>query len=101
MSDKRGEMQTGYNHNITHGGKTYHIQTEDCGVFNPFVLTHIFLKGVVIDTLKESYADIMAEGMDIREKVRDLMKRQHLTMIKRTISGYYDGACDEDEPDEN
>ncbi len=101
MSDKKGEMQTGYNHNITHGGKTYHIQTEDCGVFKPFILTHVFLKGVVIDTLKESYADIMAEGREIKENVRELMKRQHLTMIKRTISGQYDGATEGEEPDEN
>ncbi len=101
MSGKKAEMETGYNHDILHKGKKYHIQTEDCGVFNPVVLTHLFLEGVVLDTLKISYSDVLAEGEGVKDRVKELMKKQHLVMIKRAISGHYDGGGEVNEDDES
>ena len=36
---------TGFNHNIKHKGKLYHVQTEDSGVNNPHIITHLFVGG--------------------------------------------------------
>jgi hypothetical protein len=36
---------TGFNHNIKYKGKVYHVQTEDSGVNNPHIITHLFVGG--------------------------------------------------------
>ena len=35
-------MVLGFNHNIKHNGKVYHIQTEDSGVKSPNILTLLY-----------------------------------------------------------
>ena len=35
----------GYNTNVRHKGKLYHIQTEDSGVNRPHIITHLFADG--------------------------------------------------------
>jgi hypothetical protein len=94
MSDGEGRILSGFNHNLQYKGKTYHIQTEDCGISNPFILSHIFLDGRVIDKLRVSYSEIIVEGGEVKKKVEEMMKKQHLIAIKRLISGFYDS--DED-----
>ncbi len=39
---------TGFNHNIKHKGKVYHVQTEDSGVNNPHIITHLFVGGNIL-----------------------------------------------------
>ena len=100
MSDDRSRILTGFNHNISYRGKVYHVQTEDCGIANPVVITHIFLDGMVVDTVKAPYSDIMGDEGKSDEKIMELMKKQHLIVIKRLISGKYaneeDGGGNED-----
>ena len=50
---------TGFNHNIKHKGKVYHVQTEDSGVNNPHIITHLFVGGNILASKKTSYADIL------------------------------------------
>lgn len=90
MSKGEEKILSGFNHNLKYKGKIYHIQTEDCGFSNPFILSHIFLDGMVIDTVRESYSAILSEGEEVQKKVEELMKKQHLIVIKRLISGFYD-----------
>ena len=35
----------GYNTNVRHKGKLYHIQTEDSGINHPHIITHLFADG--------------------------------------------------------
>ena len=44
---------TGFNHNIKHKGKVYHVQTEDSGVNNPHIITHLFVGGNILASKKE------------------------------------------------
>src|SRR5690606_34821597 len=44
---RRGRLQgsvmiPGFNHNIKHKGRIFHIQTEDSGPKNPHIITHLF-----------------------------------------------------------
>ncbi len=95
MSRPGHTILTGYNHNIKYRDKTYHIQTEDGGVANPQVRTSLFLEGMVIDVIKASYEEYLSlDEEGVREKVRELMKKQHLVMIKRVLSGYYEKSDD-------
>ena len=82
-------MVPGFNHNIKHNGKVYHIQTEDSGKENPHVITHIFVGGNILATTKTSYEDIVNIS-DLERIVRELMEEQHKSMLRNLINGVYD-----------
>jgi hypothetical protein len=80
---------TGFNHNIKHKGKVYHVQTEDSGVNNPHIITHLFVGGNILASKKTSYADIL-NAENLQEVVRELMEEQHKEMLRNLINGVYD-----------
>jgi hypothetical protein len=82
---------TGFNHNIKHKGKVYHVQTEDSGVSNPHIITHLFVGGNILATKKGSYADI-TRSENLAELVRDMMEEQHKEMLRNLINGVYDNV---------
>jgi hypothetical protein len=80
----------GYNNNIPHKGRMYHVQTEDSGAKRPHIITHLFADGgTIINTKKTSYSDLLGET-DVNEKVRQLMKKQHKAMVVSLRDGEYD-----------
>jgi len=80
---------TGFNHNIKHKGKVYHVQTEDSGVNNPHIITHLFVGGNILASKKTSYADILSTE-NLPQVVRELMEEQHKEMLRNLINGTYD-----------
>lgn len=82
-------MIPGFNHNIKHKGRVYHIQTEDSGPKNPHVITHVFVGGNIIASKKTSYADIL-DAVDWEKAVRSLMEEQHKQMLRNLVNGLYD-----------
>ena len=80
---------TGFNHNIKHKGKLYHVQTEDSGVNNPHIITHLFVGGNILASKKTSYADIVG-AENLAQVVRELMEEQHKEMLRNLINGVYD-----------
>jgi hypothetical protein len=79
-------MLIGYNTNVPYKGTIYHVQTEDSGLKSPVIITLLYVKGTILASKKTSYADITSSP-DYKEKVRELMKEQHKTMIKELIAG--------------
>ncbi len=79
-------MLSGFNHNIKHNGRTYHIQTEDGGRTSPNIVTHTFIGGVILDSVRSSYADIV-ENPGWQDRLKDRMKAQHLEEIRKLLSG--------------
>jgi hypothetical protein len=67
----------------------YHIQTEDGGKENPQIITHAFLGGVILDTVRQPYKDLL-EQPQWQETLRDRMKAQHMEEIRRLFSGAFD-----------
>ncbi|HEY3451940.1 MAG TPA: hypothetical protein VGK67_36615 [Myxococcales bacterium] len=82
---------TGFNHNIKHKGKLYHIQTEDSGVNNPHIITHLFVGGNILASKKTAYADIV-NAENLPQVVRELMEEQHKEMLRNLLNGVYDEA---------
>jgi hypothetical protein len=80
---------TGFNHNIKHKGRSYHVQTEDSGVTTPHIITHLFVGGNILATKKMSYKDIIG-APNLPELVRQLMEEQHKEMLRNLVSGTYD-----------
>ena len=84
----------GYNTNVRHKGKVFHIQTEDSGVAKPHVITHLFADGGrIIKSVKTSYADRL-EAPDLQAQVKKLMQDQHKAMFIALRDGHYDAQMD-------
>ena len=83
------KMVVGFNHNIKHKGKMYHIQTEDSGLENPHLITHLFVGGNILASKKTSYADLVG-AENLAAVVRELMEEQHKEMLRNLINGVYD-----------
>jgi hypothetical protein len=88
MAEAKG-MVTGFNHNVKHRGKVYHVQTEDSGLANPHIITHLFVGGNILASKKTSYADI-AGAENLVQVVRELMEEQHKEMLRNLVNGVYD-----------
>lgn len=83
----------GYNTNVRHKGKLYHIQTEDSGVKHPHIITHLFADGGrIIASKKTDYAQYLGSET-LPEIVKRLMQEQHKAMF----IGLRDCVYDEDE----
>lgn len=82
-------MLPGFNHNIKHNGVVFHVQTEDMGKKTALVVTHVYIGGNIIDTVKTDYRDIITHEM-CEKVVKEIMEEQHKKMIKKVLSGAYD-----------
>jgi hypothetical protein len=89
MTGAKKKMVTGFNHNIKHKGQIFHVQTEDSGVDNPHIITHLFVGGNILASKKSSYEDIL-HADNLQETVRTMMEEQHKEMLRSLISGAYD-----------
>ena len=82
-------MEAGFNTDISFGGARYHIQTEDWGSANPFLVTRIFKEGAVIKSIKTSYRDVLARSPRIDEQaIRLAMREQHEKILDLLLSGH-------------
>ena len=88
----RVRMLSGFNHNLKYKGRIYHIQTEDGGRDNPQIITHAFLGGVILDTVRGSYKDLL-EKPEWQDALLARMKAQHLEEIRKLFSGAFDAAA--------
>lgn len=80
----------GFNNNVRHRGRVFHIQTEDSGVKSPRIVTHLFADGGrIIKTMRTSYAEHL-ERSDLAQHVRQMMKEQHKSMFAALRAGGLD-----------
>ncbi|MGZ6125719.1 MAG: hypothetical protein ACXWLR_12215, partial [Myxococcales bacterium] len=86
---KAGAPVVGFNHNVKYGPRVYHVQTEDSGLPHAHYITHLFVGGNIVASMKTSYAE-QAGGSDLAKVVRALMEQQHKAMLKRLVSGEFD-----------
>src|SRR4051812_29397014 len=87
----------GFNNNVRHRGRLFHIQTEDSGIRHPHVITHLFMDGGrILKTLKTSYVEQLGNAK-LADVVRTLMKEQHKTMFIALRDGQFDYVLDPDD----
>jgi hypothetical protein len=82
---------TGFNTDVKHKNRVFHIQTEDKGEANPYVESLVYVGGEILATKRTSYAEVVQTGRD-DHAVQDLMEQQHRTMIAAIQRGRFDGA---------
>jgi hypothetical protein len=90
MSTKYPSPLLGYNNNVRHKGKVFHIQTEDSGVKYGHIITHLFMDGGrILKSVKTSYAEYVG-NVRVGEIVREMMKQQHKAMFIALRDGKFD-----------
>jgi len=84
---------TGFNTDIKHNEKVYHIQTEDKGLQNPYIESLVYVGGEILASKKTSYAEQVKTGVD-EKWIGSLMEQQHRTMIAAIKRGRFDAPAD-------
>ncbi len=81
-------MQKGFNTDLVVKGQTYHVQTEDWGAQNPFLVSRIFLNGAVVKTIKISHEEALTMG-PVRhiDALQIALKKQHHHVLDQLYSG--------------
>jgi hypothetical protein len=75
----------GYNHNLRHGGRVFHIQTEDSGPGYARLYTHLFYEGTILSSKKQEYDAESHESV-----VRAAMQKLHKLMIMELTHAEHD-----------
>lgn len=83
-------MITGFNTNVRHGGRVFHVQTEDSGLKNPHVISHLYFGGTILSSEKRKYGDLIDQAVDLTQTIRNLMEEQHKKMLKALKRGEFD-----------
>jgi len=83
---------TGFNTDIRHADRVYHVQTEDRGVHNPVVESLVYVGGEILLSKKSTYKELI-KGDKVDEKaVREMMDLQHRRIIEAIRRGRLDGG---------
>src|SRR5258708_7581875 len=85
---KPGAPVVGFNHNVKYGPLVYHVQTEDSGLPHAHYITHLFVGGNIVSSMKTSYAEKVSDP-NLSASIRSLMEAQHKQMLKRLVGGEF------------
>lgn len=81
-------IEPGFNSDVMYSGRTYHVQTEDWGDSNPFVVTRVYHSGMVVISIKSSYEQLASKSHAVgRQAVRLGMREQHQRVLDQLVSG--------------
>ncbi len=75
----------GYNHQVPHRGRVFHVQSEDSGSAKRHIFTHVFFAGTIIASNRIDYG-ANASTADIS----DLLKKSQKSMLHRLVRGSLD-----------
>jgi hypothetical protein len=89
-------MITGYNTDVRHGNRVYHVQTEDKGLTNPKVETLIYVGGEILDSYRSAYEDLLVKGALEEGTLQARMDEQHKSIIRDIKAGKYDATPPDD-----
>jgi hypothetical protein len=85
----------GFNNNVRHRGRVFHIQTEDSGMRHARIVTHLFADGGrIVRTTRTDYSDVLGR-QDTTQVLRQMMKEQHKSMFMDLRAGKLDALIDD------
>lgn len=81
-------MQKGFNSDVVFQGKSFHVQSEDWGYENPFLVSRIFLNGAIIKNIKTSYSEVLPpRSYKDASAIRQALHSQHQRLLDLLTSG--------------
>jgi hypothetical protein len=81
---------TGFNTDIKHGDRVFHVQTEDRGLANPVVESLVYVGGQILLSKRSPYSDLVTDGKVDEKAVREVMDLQHRRIIEAIRRGRFD-----------
>ena len=84
-------MLTGFNTDVRHDDRIFHVQTEDRGADKPIIETLIYEGGRILDSRQRDYGELTASGVT-PERLATLIERQHQNVVRDIRLGRYDPA---------
>jgi hypothetical protein len=79
-------MITGFNTDVRHDGRIYHVQTEDRGRENPVLESLVYIGGTIVAKKSTPYSNQLSSGAT-EEIIASLLKRQHQVIIAAIKAG--------------
>ena len=85
-------MEKGFNSDIIFDGREYHVQSEDWGFDNPYIVSRVYLSGAVVRSLKTPYVsfirpDSVRQPEYAKEQIRLALRQQHSRILDLLMSG--------------
>lgn len=89
-------MEKGFNSDLIFKGMNFHVQSEDWGFDNPYLVSRIYQNGAVIKSIKTPYAEVL--GPTLRpgtlnrhrvdpQAIRLALREQHQKILDLLLSG--------------
>src|SRR5689334_10379365 len=79
-------MITGFNTDVPHEGRVYHVQTEDRRTGDPVFESLVYVGGSIVAKKLTPYSDKLNDGAT-EETLASLLKRQHQVIIAAIKAG--------------
>ncbi|MGH9760381.1 MAG: hypothetical protein ACREAC_06000, partial [Blastocatellia bacterium] len=80
------KMITGFNTDVPHGDRVYHVQTEDRGRDHPVLESLVYIGGTIIARKQTPYSDQIENGVT-EETIAGLLRKQHQVIIAAIRAG--------------
>jgi hypothetical protein len=85
-------VEKGFNSDVVYRGLSFHVQTEDWGFDNPYLVSRVYQDGAVLRSVKTSYSEVLGYGRSSRhrvdtETIRTALRDQHQKILDLLLSG--------------
>jgi hypothetical protein len=85
-------VEKGFNSDVVFKGMNFHVQTEDWGRENPYLVSRVYQNGAVIKSIKTSYAEVLGPSRFVRvsgdsQAIRLALREQHQRILDLLLSG--------------
>lgn len=79
-------MISGFNTDVKHEGRVYHVQTEDRGLDNPVLESLVYIGGTIVAKKRTPYSEQLSTGAT-EDVISSLLRRQHQVIIAAIKAG--------------
>ena len=85
-------MEKGFNSDVMYRGLQFHVQTEDWGRENPYLVSRVYQNGAVIKSLKTAYIEVvprshLRDPQTFRSAIATAMRAQHDRILEALVAG--------------
>jgi hypothetical protein len=85
-------LEKGFNSDVVFRGLNFHVQTEDWGLDNPYLVSRVYQSGAVVWSVKTPYSDVVGPGPISRFRIdsgtiRSALRHQHQKILDLLLGG--------------
>lgn len=82
-------MVKGFNSDIEYDGQRFHVQSEDWGPKNPYLVSQVYWNGAVIKSIKIAYQEVLPQAKyDDQNSILYALKCQHQKILDLLVNGH-------------